>query len=67
MIKASQVPKEVWKAAWDGYVSSGCTMAEAVAAAINAWPGMRDSQHVSFDGRAENAIVLPLPARSDNA
>lgn len=63
-IKPDQVPKEVVKAllrAWDRKTS---VQPDAlIAAAINAWPGMRNSQHVSFDGQTESAIILPLPQK----
>ena len=59
MITAEQIPKEVWKAAWDGYVNSGCTMAEAVAAAINAWPGIEvKPTHEGYP--AWPHIILPI-------
>jgi hypothetical protein len=40
MIDAKQIPKEVWLAAWEAYAKSGCTMSHAIAAALNAWPGV---------------------------
>ena len=35
----------------------------ACLAMLKAWPSMRNSQHVSFDGQTESAIILPLPQK----
>ena len=66
MIKAEQVPMEVkraMRAAWARRNNSDAPekhMVDLLIAAINAWPGVRKSQHMSFDGRVDS-IVLPLP------
>lgn len=72
MIKPEQIPKEVADTIILRLESLRVEIPEGVARfmvaeAINAWPGMRDSQHVSFDGRVENAIIIPLPAGNANA
>ena len=38
----------------------------ACLAMLKAWPSMRNSQHVSFDGQTESAIILPLPQENTN-
>jgi hypothetical protein len=71
MIKPKQVPKESAAAVDDLFENEvvegdGPSTEEIVAAAINAWPGMRDSKHLSFDGRTETAIVLPLTEKPND-
>lgn len=58
MIKSEQVPKEAMEAA-AVQLSNGKTTAEAIAAALNAWPGVR--MMVDIDTGDDAAIKLPLP------
>ena len=66
----SNVPDYDWEQAMreETDVHFWCEQARAViAAAFNAWPGVRKSQHVLFDGRTETAIILPLPQEASDA
>lgn len=72
MIKSEQIPEVVWRVAMMTYHREIRRNPEqawqlAIAAAITTWPAMRNSQHVSFDGQTETAIILPLPQESTNA
>ena len=65
MIKSDQVPEVVWRVAMMTYHREIRRNPEqawqlAIAAAITTWPAMRNSQHVSFNGQTESAIILPL-------
>lgn len=64
-VKAEQVPKEAIEAA-AVMLSNGKTTAQALAAAINAWPGM----HVRTDdwcSPADVDIVLPLDLEKETS
>ena len=72
MIKSEQIPEVVWRVAMMTYHREIRRNPEqawqlAIAAAMTTWPAMRNSQHVSFDGQTETAIILPLPQESTNA
>lgn len=59
MIRSEQIPPEVEAAIWatlqrDG----GATMAEALAAGLNAWPGMRVDD--TYRWLSDVAIILPM-------
>jgi hypothetical protein len=59
MIKPGNVPEAVWHTAMSTYHKTikkrpGSAWQEAIAAALNAWPGMQHRIHI------EQAIVLPL-------
>ncbi len=59
--EARKAAKAAYNSALDrGEASIEKLVDAACLAMLRAWPGMRDSQHVSFDGRVENAIILPL-------
>lgn len=65
MIKADGVPEAVWRVAMMTYHREIRRNPEqawqlAIAAAITTWPAMRNSQHVSFGGHIERAIILPI-------
>lgn len=65
MIKPEQVPKKVVRAAekaWEKDTESFRPNAKTIAAALNAWPGMRISWLALNDG----AIVLPLPQEASD-
>ena len=62
MLKPDQVPKEAIEAA-AVMLSNGKTTAQAIAAALNAWPGFEYRADGAFPafGYGPEAIVLPLP------
>jgi hypothetical protein len=69
-IKSEQVPYNVTREALTAWMGSEGTimsaMERAVAAAINAWPGMHSyARYVNpFDKQPEQSvIILPLPAQ----
>ena len=64
MIKAEQIPDAVWIAMQRviGDHVSVETQTEAIAAAINAWPGMLVEWHSRGPG-----LILPLPTENTNA
>ena len=49
--------REDWWRFYEGKASAACI------AMLKAWPSMRNSQHVSFNGQTEHAIILPLPQK----
>jgi len=63
MIKPKQVPDEVMLAAREAYMRGeahiSTNMRAAIAAALNAWPGMREQKQgpygITYD------LILPLP------
>ena len=67
MIKPEQVPKEVVTAAYDAYwhqkPNSG--FAEAIAAALSAWPGMIKVGEV-YGLQQEWWLELPLPQEASD-
>lgn len=60
MIKPEQVPDAVWSAFHEAVLRYGYKP-QAIAAALNAWPGMttefRRDSYMGWDG---NLIILPL-------
>ena len=59
-MKPEQVPDEVAQALIATlYGKPGLPYREALAVAINAWPGMQHRIHI------EHAIILPLPEKTD--
>lgn len=56
MIKPEQIPPDAMYAAWKA-MNAGMTLNDAIAAAINAWPGMRVSMLFPPDVLH---VVLPL-------
>ena len=71
MLKAEQIPDEVWHTAMSTYHKTikkrpGSAWQEAIAAALNAWPGtaVNDSCPV---WHAYPHIILPLPKEKTNA
>ena len=68
MIKAEQIPDEVWHTAMSTYHKTirkrpGSAWQEAIAAALNAWPG---AYPVDYGGDDLPFLVLPLPAENKN-
>ena len=61
MLKPEQVPDEVWSAFHEAVLRYGYKP-QALAAALNAWPGMRISWLALNDG----AIVLPLTTEASD-
>ena len=67
MLKPENVPDEVWSAFHEAVLRYGYKP-HAIAAALNAWPGMatefRRDSYMGWDG---NLIILPLTEASDEA
>ena len=63
MVKAEQLPHEVVGAYEEAYWTNEMTVAEALAAAINAWPGMWHIEPIDFEGK----IILPLPTEKETS
>ncbi len=59
MLKPEQVPPDAMYAAWKA-INAGMTLNDALAAAINAWPGM----HPASDPPPAR-IILPLPQEGE--
>ena len=68
MIKAEQIPDEVWSAFHEAVLRYGYKP-QAIAAAINAWPGMdyQPGAMVTKTWRDPGKIILPLPKENNNA
>lgn len=64
MIKAEQIPDEAYKA-WQNALFSDKGGKAAIAAAINAWPGMREARNGS-SASLNPHIILPLTQESGN-
>ncbi len=66
MLKAEQVPDEVWMTMQSviGDHVSVSVQKEAIAAAINAWPGMSTGPNIY--GRRDAVMRLPLPQEKQN-
>lgn len=62
MLKPDQVPKEAIEAA-AVMLSNGKTTAQAIAAALNAWPGMSTGPNIY--GRQDAVMHLPLPQEGE--
>lgn len=60
MLKPEQVPIEAMNA-FNAALLHGESYDEAIAAAINAWPGKKPCWH---DGEIPTAFILPLPQDS---
>lgn len=73
MLKAEQVPDKVVGAYEEAYWTNEMTVAEALAAAINAWPGMLTGANAvgtkqgGGTGYATDAIALPMPLKETSA
>lgn len=67
MLKPEQVPREAWLAVRDYVVERpyGYNLTEAIAAAINAWPGVRLGKYRDVAG-PNDRIILPLNTESGN-
>ena len=67
MSRADMIPDKVWRKAMYEYhkiirIRPASAWKEAVAAAINAWPGSYSlAEHDSAEIRGVAAIILPLP------
>ena len=62
MIKAEQIPPDAMYAAWKA-LNAGMTLTEAIAAAINAWPGTEEARSPRLDCQI---IILPLTQENNN-
>ncbi len=71
MVKADQIPDEVWHTAMSTYHKTikkrpGTAWQEAIAAAINAWPGMFEEYMNNEDGDgASLCVILPQEASGE--
>lgn len=65
MLKPEQIPDEVMLAAREAYMRGGAhistNMRAAIAAALNAWPGMFENPAGDYLLMKRNALILPLP------
>lgn len=67
MLKPEQVSDEVWHTAMSTYHKTikkrpGSAWQEAIAAAINAWPGVgRFADETGWDVHIELPLLIPLP------
>lgn len=61
MLKPEQIPPDAMYAAWKA-MNAGMTLNEAIAAAINAWPGM-EIETVFVE---EDYLILPLRKENTN-
>ena len=61
MLKAEQVPDEAYRAWREAFFSDSGGRA-AIAAAINAWPGME----IEMVFMEEDYLILPLPRENSN-
>lgn len=73
MIKREQIPKESIREAWKVFSNNNADMADAIVAAINAWPHahhvnhherMKTGELASFD--VVLPIILPLPQEKND-
>lgn len=67
MIRPDQIPPEAVKAAWQALMApDALAMHRAIAAAINAWPGMVQHPPDELDPIINpDRIVLPFPQEGD--
>jgi len=70
MVKADQIPDEVWHTAMSTYHKTikkrpGSAWQEAIAAALNAWPGMlHRGKNAYLANVADEHLILPLPTEA---
>ena len=64
MIRPEQIPQSAWLAMRDQMREGIRNEATLIAAALNAWPGMR--MMVDIDTGDDAAIKLPLPQETHN-
>lgn len=65
MIKAEQIPDVCAQEAYRVWFKQGATWKDVVAAALNAWPGMREARNGS-SASLNPHIILPLTQESGN-
>ena len=59
MIRADQIPPDAMYAAWKA-MNAGMTLNDAIAAALNAWPGVTTTSW--FENGVRKAVMnIPLP------
>jgi hypothetical protein len=69
MIKPDQIPDEVWHTAMSTYHKTikkrpGSAWQEAIAAALNAWPGMQHKPYWDFRTHEKHTeLILPVPQK----
>ena len=61
MLKAEQIPPDAMYAAWKA-MNAGMTLNDAIAAALNAWPGME----IEMVFVEERYLILPLRKENTN-
>jgi hypothetical protein len=73
MIKPEQIPDAVIKVFRAAWMDADKTTEAAIAAAINAWPGVHTSNHYEWMKSGELAsfdiilpVILPLPQEKNN-
>lgn len=66
MLKPKQIPPDAMYAAWKA-MNAGMTLNDAIAAALNAWPGMAydPGALVTDTYRDPGKIILPLPQEGE--
>jgi hypothetical protein len=66
MLKPENVPEEVWSAFHEAVLRYGYKP-QAIAAALNAWPGMSQlEENDSASIREMAALILPLPQEASD-
>ena len=66
MLKPENVPDEVWSAFHEAVLRYGYKP-QAIAAALNAWPGMSQlAENDSASIREMAALILPLPTEASD-
>lgn len=68
MIRAEQIPPDAMYAAWKA-MNAGMTLNDAIAAALNAWPGSEyvyRQPHRRAVSYSSPAIILPLPQEASD-
>ena len=67
MIDPAKIPPEAVEAAFDAYLKDPCIdkafFGKAIAAGLNAWPGMHvhETRRSWLGGFSERELMLPLP------
>ena len=64
MIRAEQIPKECF-VAYQQTFKRGGGVGDALAAALNAWPGVQESG-LTYGNISTHILILPLPQENTN-
>ena len=65
MLKPEQIPPDAMYAAWK-CMNAGMTLNDAIAAALNAWPGMHIGAPWVIGVPNAPSIILPLTEKPNN-